>query len=548
MLKTMQNCMIELTFRSDKKYSDPFNDVEVNVSVAEPDGMKKTIPAFWAGGQIWKARYASHKIGVHWAVVYCTDVKNADLNGREALIEVEAYRGDNPLFKHGPLRVSEEGRYLKHKDGKPFFWLGDTWWMGLSKRLEWSADFRRLVDDRADKGFSVIQIVAGLYPDMIPFDKRGENEAGFPWNEDFSRINPAYFDMADRRIDLLVQSGLLPCILGCWGYYIELAGVEVLKKHWRYILARYGAYPVVWCMAGEATMPFYPARNWTKEKNKKYSQIWSDREKKLKYQDFARDGWTEVTAYLRKIDPYKHPITIHAPDYGHTNVNDPSLLDLDMLQSGHGSWNSIPKTVNMIEKALNQEHKMPVIEAEVCYEGMGGSCYADVQRLAFWASMLSGAAGFTYGADGIWQVNLKGMPFGESPQGIAWGLTSWEDAYKLPGSRQLGLAKSFLEKYEWWNFEPHSDWCEPHSKPEDRLAPYAAGIPDTVRIIYMPYFAQKPEVINLERGRTYKAFYYDLTEGIRYEIGRASGDENGRWLPPIPVPVFRDMLLVLERV
>lgn len=51
---------------------------------------------------------------------------------------------------------------------------------------------------------------------MFPFDPRGANEAGFLWEEDYSRLNPAYFDLADRRIGRMVARGLLPCIVGAW--------------------------------------------------------------------------------------------------------------------------------------------------------------------------------------------------------------------------------------------------------------------------------------------------------------------------------------------
>ena len=38
----------------------------------------------------------------------------------------EAAPGEEaPIFKHGPLQVSENKRFLVHKDGTPFFWLGD---------------------------------------------------------------------------------------------------------------------------------------------------------------------------------------------------------------------------------------------------------------------------------------------------------------------------------------------------------------------------------------------------------------------------------------
>jgi hypothetical protein len=104
----------------------------------------------------------------------------------------------------------------------PFLWLGDTWWMGLCKRLSWSEDFQLLTADRVDKGFRVIQIVAGLYPDMPGFDECGANEAGFPWEEDYARVNPSYFDMADLRIQWLVRSGLVPCVVV--GILLALAG------------------------------------------------------------------------------------------------------------------------------------------------------------------------------------------------------------------------------------------------------------------------------------------------------------------------------------
>src|SRR5579875_49517 len=122
------------------------------------------------------------------------------------------------------VRVASDQRYFEHTDGTHFLWLGDTWWMGLCHRLRWPEDFQKLAADRASKGFTVVQIVAGLYPDMPPFDPRGANEAGFPWEENYARINPHYFDMADLRIRELVDRGLAPCIVGCWGYFMIFMG------------------------------------------------------------------------------------------------------------------------------------------------------------------------------------------------------------------------------------------------------------------------------------------------------------------------------------
>ena len=38
------------------------------------------------------------------------------------------------IWKNGKLVVSEEGRYLKHENGVPFFWLGETGWL-MPQRL-----------------------------------------------------------------------------------------------------------------------------------------------------------------------------------------------------------------------------------------------------------------------------------------------------------------------------------------------------------------------------------------------------------------------------
>ncbi len=547
MRRAMQNCMIEVSFISKKVYKDPFNEIELSVVITDPQSNTVTVPAFWAGGQIWCIRYASSVTGIHKTKSICSDKSNLELHDKEGTIEIVNYSGENPLFRHGPLKVSENKKYLQHNDGKPFFWLADTWWMGFSKRLSWPHDFMKLTGDRVKKGFSVIQIVAGLYPDMVPFDKRGANESGFPWDEEFKTINPEYFDMIDHKIAHLVYSGIVPCIVGCWGFYIDFAGTEALKKHWEYIVARYGAYPVVWCMAGEAIMPFYGSLSFTDEENEKYKTVLNDRDKKLEYYEWAKKEWTEITKYVRNINSFNNPITIHPTDYGHNMICDRSLIDIDLLQTGHGSWNSFPKTVDMMCESVSMKPKMPVINGEVCYEGIGNSSYADVQRFAFWASILSGAAGHTYGADGIWQVNREHKPFGASPQGVTWGNTPWEEAYKLPGSKQLGISKKILEQFKWWEIEPHNDWCEPHSTKENRIAPYAAGIEGELRMIFIPFCTQKPIIKNIEKNIKYNAYYVNLVNGETYELGEVKPDCDNNWTPEHPIPIFSDMLLILKK-
>jgi hypothetical protein len=545
-----QNCVVEWTLTSNKEYADPFNDVGVSVDFTDPEGEEMIAPAFWAGGNKWCFRYSSHKVGKHEFRTICSDESNEDLHEARGSVVIEKYKGRNELLKHGPLRVSGNKRYLEHIDGKPFFWLGDTWWMGLSKRLKWPEGFKLLAKDRARKGFTVVQIVAGLYPDIAPFDPRSENEGGFPWEEKYTKINPRYFDFADRRISWLVQSSLVPCIVGAWGYYMGFAGEEVMRRHWEYIVARYYAYPVVWCIAGEATMPYYLSEDIIHFIN----PVVGDAKKREDYANRMRAAWTNIAKYVRSADPHHNPITLHpiCGDGARDMVNDASLIDVDMLQTGHCDIFSFENTVKQVVRSTSREPRMPVLVGEVTYEGLFGANWENVQRLMFWSCVLNGVAGHTYGANGIWQVNTEKRPYGPSAHGRSCNNIPWNRAYKLPGSRQVGLGKSLLERYRWWMFEPHPEWVEPHWSEKGYCEPYAAGIPREVRVIYLPWhglafwdWVTWIKVKEIEPGVSYRAFYYDPRTGEELKIGKVTADDNQNWRPPFP-PTMEDWVLVLE--
>lgn len=538
MIHVTQHCATEWGFSSTQTYSDPFNNLQLDVLMRDPHGAEQTVPAFWAGDQTWKVRYAAPEPGLYSYRTICSDRSNADLHDQTGVLEALPYHGDNPLLMHGWLRVAADQRHLQHRDGTPFFWLGDTWWMGFCERLRWPEDFQSLTADRVSKGFTVVQIVAGLYPDMHPFDERGRNEAGFPWTPGFERINPAYWNLVDRRIAHLVDAGIVPCIVGSWGFFLEFAGLDVLKQHWRNLIARYAAYPVVWCVAGEALMPFY-----LNHKEPLELERW---------QAETRAAWSEMIRTIRGLDPAGHPITIHPTQFGRQQVDQPALLDFEMLQTGHGGYTTLTNTVNMLEQSLAAEPKMPVLVDEVNYEGILESSREEMQRFLFWSSLLSGAAGHTYGANGLWQVNQCDLPYGPSPHGTSWGDLPWDEAAQLPGARQLGLGKALLLRYAWQRFEPHPEWVTPHQSPEKRISAYAAGIPGQVRVIYIPaeevwaVWRGQATIHGLETGATYRTFYFNPKTGAETDLGVVQGDTAGNYVLPRP-PIFQDWVVVMER-
>lgn len=437
---TEANMPVEIVFSARRGHTDPFQSVVLDVVFTDPAGQSHRVPAFWAGGATWKVRYASPLPGRHRWQSVCNVTDDPGLHGVEGSVEMRRYRGTNPLFKHGPIRVAADRRHFEYADGKPFFWLGDTWWMGLSQRLHWPDEFAELTADRKTKGFNVVQIVAGLYPDMFPFDPRGANEAGFPWEAEYAAIRPEYFDAADRRLQYLVDQGMTPCIVGAWGYFLPWMGQAKMQAHWRYLIARYAAWPVVWCAAGEANLPWYLAPGFPYDDRKQ------------------AQGWTDILRFIRATDPFRRPLTIHPTAINfYTSrhaTDDPTLLDFDMLQTPHGQREAVPITVRAVRDSIAAKPTMPVIDGEASYERLMDSLPTEWTRAMFWLCLMNGAKGHTYGANGIWQLNRKGQPHGASPHGGSYGIIPWDDAMRLPGSAQVGYGRRFFESLPWTQLEP----------------------------------------------------------------------------------------------
>ncbi|NSW53204.1 MAG: DUF4038 domain-containing protein [Anaerolineae bacterium] len=523
----------ELSFTSSVSYTDPFNQVSMDVVFTDTEGGCIRLPAFWAGGETWKVRFAPAKPGLYRCRTECSDPANAGLHQQQETLQAAPYDGANSLIHGGGLTVMPDGRHLCQADGAPFLWLADTWWMAFCRRLRFPDDFRQLVADRVQKGFNVIQIIAGLYPDMPWYDSRGANEAGFPWTEDFSTINPAYFDMVDLRVAYLVEHGLVPCIVGEWGYFMDFAGMSVLKKHWRYLVARYSAYPVVWCTAGEALMKYYLA-----ESNQD-AQSWKQQ---------RQEQWSDLVRFIREIDGHQRLVTIHPTQFGREQVSDPTLIDFEMLQTGHGGYTSLGPTVDMLEQSLNSDPVMPILVSEVNYEGICESAREEIQRFHFWSCLLSGAMGHTYGANGLWQLNTSETPYGPSPHGTSWGDLPWQEAAALPGSGQLGLGKRLLEQLSWWEMLPHPEWISHPASTGDRHQCYIAGVPGVFRVVYYPAncswlaWQGKLSVQQMEESVTYHCTYINPKTGTQHDLGTTRGSE---YVLPKP-PIFQDWVLVMR--
>ena len=504
------NQVAEVALASGKTYANPFTDAQLDAVVTQSDGTQLRVPGFWAGGTDWRFRYASNKLGTHTWRTECSDTADSGLHGVTGSITVTASTSTNPLFLHGPIRVAADQRHFEHIDGTPFLWLGDTWWKGLCKRMTWEG-FQQLTADRQAKGFNVVQIVCGTYPDEAgTMQPSWENEGGKPYqNLDFGVVNPAYFAYADRRIELLAEAGIVPAMVGGWGRAVGLnvVGIAGYKRHWRNLIARYGAYPTVWILGGET--------------------------------DSSQGPWYELAQYLKALDPYHHILVNHTSS-GRTALEDSAAFDFDMNAPGHDSWGTANAAIAQITSTRALSPAKPVLTGEACYDHHMQQNYQDLQRHLFWGCLLAGAAGHTYGAAGIWHSAVPGDHgnWGYSG-GQPYDWTTWTVGMNYPGSTQIGLGKKLLEKYPWSRFEPHPEWTS---------AGFAGGVPGGVRFIYIPnrgiYNWGGITVNNLLSGVPYSTFFFDPASGRRFDQGIVTPSGSTWNTPSVPSP--QDWVLVMQ--
>src|SRR5947208_8835610 len=97
-IQTEANVMAEISFTAKKHRADPFNEITLDVIFSEPNVRTLSVPAFWAGGDTWKARYASPLAGKHLYRTECNVKTDSGLHGREGSLEIVPYRGQNPFY------------------------------------------------------------------------------------------------------------------------------------------------------------------------------------------------------------------------------------------------------------------------------------------------------------------------------------------------------------------------------------------------------------------------------------------------------------------
>jgi|SRR5215207_1524242 len=117
-------------------------------------------------------------------------------------------------------------RHFLLKNGKPFFWLGDTAWELFHRLNREEAD--RYLKKRSEQGFTIIQAVVLAELDGL-HEPNAYGETPLV-NDDPAKPNEKYFEHVDYIINKADDYGINIGLLPTWGDKLKkTAGVRALK-------------------------------------------------------------------------------------------------------------------------------------------------------------------------------------------------------------------------------------------------------------------------------------------------------------------------------
>lgn len=525
-------------------YQNPFLDTDVFCTFTAPSGRKLRLLAYWDGGSSYKIRFAPTEPGV-WT--YRTEASTADpgLDGVTGSVTCVPYTGEKELYRHGFLRVGPKGRYLIHDDGTPFFWLGDTHWTFVTEERwdesncpKYESQFRAVVDRRTEQGFNVYQCNFRDGKDYHAFGRYFEylleTEHGYSPNLQLLQEN------VDPKMAYLADAGFVIAAGYSWGGAILAEGrLERYKLLAKYLVARYGAYPMVWTLAGE--IPGYSPEQMQP----------------------MTDLWREVALETQKYDAYQHLRTAHyATNEPRTETyTDEPWFDFALTQSGHGDFRV---DYDAYTNFIAAHPGVPLVEGESLYDGIEsnesmGPRYIlpiHVRRPAY-LCFQSGGCGYSYGANGIWELQYEAD---QGAWGQMWGSMAWYDGLELPGAESMRILRTFYEQVGWYrlrpipelitvmggfsNIEAPSTFCNEELRA--RATPSFTADDEMRTIVgYYKSTVRSRAAIRTLPAKRYCAHWFDPETGEYSQISDDIRPVAGVWIAP-PKPSRNDLVLVLQ--
>lgn len=341
---------------------------------------------------------------------------------------------------------------------RPIFerFLCDTWWYGLTQRVD-DKKLEELAKLRVQQGFTTVQMVVGIPPEVGPENPNASSEVGPAWNLR-GEFNQGYLQYSRDRVQHLNSLGLSTILYGAWGQQIEWLGEKRMKDWWSEIVKNFDDLDVMYCLSGESDI-------WVGKEKKLLPDRSTDELNTVRLMPFLhprlvymgkrlinmvnqslnegrkaerRNKWSRVLTHVSSLTD--KPIFIHVlPNMTSKEaVNNPKLLDAITVQTGHSDTTHRLLWELPLEN-VRQNPDKPFINLEPWYEGITGRFKTEDQLYAYWASMMAGAYAYCYGAHGVWNA-------GDGKFLAHWGKQTLGEAMKLKTPQLIGAShRLFIE-------------------------------------------------------------------------------------------------------
>ena len=441
--------------------------------------------------------------------------------------------GETPA-RLGTLSVSDNGRFLRDEQGNPFFWLGDTGWLLFTKLDRNEA--KAYLDDRAAKGFNVIQVVAlhslsvrNRYGKPALIDGNVAAPATTPGNSREHEPQYDYWDHVDYVIGLAEQRGLYMALVPVWGSNVRGGRVEEepVRRYAEWLANRYRERSnIIWLNGGDA-----PGNEFT-------------------------SIWKAIGSTIHARDP-QHLMTFHPRGRLQSSMwfHGEPWLDFNMFQSGHRRYDQDDTALKYGEDNWRYaawdyqlEPAKPTIDGEPSYEDTPQGLHDpaeprwtdwDVRRYAYW-SVFAGCFGFTYGHNSVIQFY---RPEDTEP---AYGASRyWREALDAPGATQLLHLKHLVLSRPYFSRRPHPSLI-PDTTQGERYDYLAATSGTGYALVY----ACNGRTITIDpdqlEGTSVAACWYNPRNGKTTPIGVYRTDGLPTFDPPGAKGCGNDWVLILD--
>ncbi len=401
------------------------------------------------------------------------------------------------------LKVSDDRRFIVTESGKPFLWLGNTAWE-MIHRLN-REEISLFLEDCSSKGFTVIQTVILAELDGLNTPNAyGERPL---INNDPTKLNEEYFRNVDFAIKKASELGLYIGLLPTWGdkYY----------KKW-------GTGPEIFTPENAGIYAELLAKRYEKSTN----IIWILGGDRFPDQPKHFEVIRAIAKGLKKTDPSKlisfHPWGGRAA----TEAFNEDWLDIDMFQTTHDRR---AKDYEFVLSARKISPARPVINGEARYENIpdrldsdlrfGWLDDSDVRTSAYW-TMLSGAAGYTYGCNDVWQM----YSVGKDP--IIRARTDWSEAIHLPGSQQMKFLHELFSKFPWQQMINDQNLILNNNQKDSTYMVCARSLQNDFILAYTPF--GKPLTLDLSilKSAALEAYWFNPRSGKTLYIGNFSNSDK----------------------